>query len=367
MAPVLPEWLLTAYVHDVKAIGAIADKDTIQEHGRTLLAEWSSSDRKYHDISHLMAVLERVDYLSQETHNPEVVRVAAFYHGAVFDPNVLKGHGRALGEDKQASAAHAYYDLLQLGVPEANAGRVRDLIGNLTRHDADPSDVDSLALCDADLGILSAEPQRYADYRKRVRAEFDHVDAGNYLDARIAIVTKLLARPKLFLSPLAGVWEDAARQNLTAELARLKRERANTGGPSADVEVTTVKSAAPSKFQRDETARMPAVTEETILPLAPPSSDDAEVVGLPFDAARAARRADSDLTMTSGIERVPAEPTDIPRKDTGAATSHTPALSAVSAASAASAEEPGVVRRSIIHKPTHVTDESTESLFRPIE
>lgn len=358
MAPVIPEWLLTAYAHDVKAIGATADQDTLLEHGRTLLAEWNSPDRKYHDISHLMAVLERVDYLSQETHSPEVVRVAAFYHGAVFDSNVLKGHGRALGEDKQASAAHAYYDLLRVGVPENNAGRVRDLIGNLTRHDADPGDVDSLALCDADLGILATEPQRYADYRKRVRAEFDHVEPGSYLDARIALITKLLARPKLFLSPLAGAWEDSARQNLTAELARLKHERLRDGGKDTDVEVTTAKTAAPSKFQRDETTRMPAVSTDPVFPPAAPllPADDAEVVGLPFDAARAPRHQQSDLTMTSGIERVPAEPTDIPRKNSAVAPSaHTPA------------EEPGVIRHSIIHKDSHVTDESTGSLFRPIE
>ena len=40
--------------------------------------------RHFHNIRHLTDVLARVDEL-EETHEPDLVRLAAWYHGAIFD------------------------------------------------------------------------------------------------------------------------------------------------------------------------------------------------------------------------------------------------------------------------------------------
>lgn len=392
-----PQWLLSAFIRTVTALGATAPREQVEATGRALMGRWCTDDRHHHDVTHLVAVLERVDSLAQETHNPDVVRIAAWYHGAVFDTRQYRGI-RIAGENKPASAVLARDQLRELGVPEQTAQRVHDLILNLTRHDADHSDVDAMALCDADLGTLAVDPRRYKSYRKHVREEFAHIPARDYVEARIAIVSHLLARRTIFTSPLASAWEEPARQNLTAELVRLKAELAELPPREVDDDAPSAPSApepepvpstgqAPaSRFGREPTGTIPVVSAVThhqpatledsdgrpvpaMVPVTPPSTstpelpdeddDTAEVVGVPFEDRKRASHP-SELEITSAMERVPQSFRDVPRK---AATASTSAPSASSADSAPSAASPGVA-------PSTDRDddkESTGTLFRPVD
>lgn len=394
-----PGWLLPAYIRSMTALGATAGKERLADAGRALLERWSSPDRHFHGVSHLIAVLERVDELAQETHHPDLVRVAAWYHGVEFDSTVHRTYNRAVGEDKPASAAHAHDELRQLGVPDRAAERVRALIQGLTRHDADPSDVDALALCDADLGILAVEPQRYKEYRQKVRQEFSHVSARDYAMARSAVVTQLLARERIFLSPLAEPWEAAARQNLAAELARLAKElrslpdvpKPSQGddSPAAAGSHPEIAAAEPHE-NRPPGPRIPTAdadggeTEVDTADIGDAESEEAdalyaECVGVPFADRPKARPKHDDMGW--GIERAPSSARDIPRRDrtiagqrgptampparqvTGSADPGVTGASAISGASPETASPERASTRPSTESPDD--DASTGSLFRP--
>lgn len=397
-AQTAPQWLLPAFVRSVTAIGGTASREEIEAAGRRLLDRWCSVERHHHGVTHLVAVLQRVDALAQETHDPEVVRVAAWYHGAVFDTTLLTEYMRAAGENKPASAELAMADLLALGVPERVATRVRDIILSLVRHDADPTDVDCMVMCDADLGTLAVEPQKYKEYRTRVREEFAHIDPRRYVEARIAIITRLLARRRIFLSPLAAVWEEPARQNLAAELQKLKAELATyppavTREAAPPPETVTAPRSKPTttRFARDDSRvpgehtqtlpRIPAVAPGQVPSMTPariPVSELAaaadeeespEVIGVPYEqrTATAARR--DQVEVTSGIERVPHGLRDVPRRVStpSAPTPSAPSPSTSSPTAATPAEAPdrrAEERRSSTDSVSD--DESTGTLFRPV-
>ncbi|GEL95861.1 HD domain-containing protein [Cellulomonas composti] len=230
-----PAWLLPAYVRHVVGAGATASVDDIKAAGRRLEERWTSPGREFHNLKHLADVLVRVDELDEETHEPDLVRLAAWYHGAVFDAADRKAYESRGGEDETASAAVAYTDLTELGVPEASARRVHDLVAALVRHSPDPTDPDCAVLCDADLAVLATEPQRYKAYLHDVRAEYAHLPAEDYVRARVRILRKLLARKTLFSSPLGAAWEEPARQNVSAELQRLEKELAKLDEAAAAV------------------------------------------------------------------------------------------------------------------------------------
>ena len=221
-----PQWLLSAFVRSAVGAGATADRDRIREVGESLLERWSTPGREFHNVKHLVNVLARVDELAEETHEPDLVRLAAWYHGAIFDSAELAAYANRGGEDEVASAELASADLVMLGVPEPRAARVHDLVIALVRHTANAADFDCAVLCDADLAMLAAEPQRYKAYLQDVRAEYAHLPIDHYLRARAKILRKLLGRPSLFLSPLGAAWEEPARQNLSAELQRIEKELA---------------------------------------------------------------------------------------------------------------------------------------------
>ena len=220
-----PQWFLSSFVRSARGAGATASDDEIRAVGQGLLDRWDQPGRHFHNLHHLADVLGRVDELSQETHDPDLVRLAAWYHGAIFDAKGRATYANKGGEDESASAALASDELSRLGVPERATRRVAQLVNALVRHVPDSTDFDCAVLCDADLAMLAAEPQRYKEYLKDVRDEYAHIPASDYVRARIAILTKLLDRRSLFSSPLGAAWEEPARQNLDAELQRLRKEQ----------------------------------------------------------------------------------------------------------------------------------------------
>ncbi|MEU4364350.1 hypothetical protein [Promicromonospora sp. NPDC023987] len=224
-----PQWFLKSFVRSALGAGATADTEAIEDVGQALLDRWSDEHRHFHNLRHLAAVLHRVDELAEETHEPDLVRLAAWYHGAVFSSEKKVAEASQGGEQSTASAILAHDELIDLGVPARAADRVAALVNAIVRHAPDPADFDAAVLNDADLAMLAAEPQRYKEYKSAVRAEYAHIPTDVYLQARIRVIERLLARKSLFLSPMGAAWEAPARQNLDMELHRLRKEQSKLG------------------------------------------------------------------------------------------------------------------------------------------
>ncbi len=247
-----PQWLVPAFVRSAKAIGANAPLEQIETVGEGLVASWSSPDRFHHAIKHLVDVLASIDQLAEETHDPDVVRIAGWYHGAEFCSNARASYGHRGGEDPQAGALRAARELPEIGVPQETADRVAALVSQIHRHSASTVDVDAQALSDADLATLACEPQKYAAYRKNIRAEYAHIPVEDYLEARLAILNKLVARSRIFCSPMAAMWEEPARENITAELARLTAELEEYEATAVDPDAAEIGSSAAGTPPRRE-------------------------------------------------------------------------------------------------------------------
>lgn len=250
-----PQWLLSAFSRSAAGAGATAPAERIREVGAELIERWTGPGRTYHNLRHLTDVLARVDELAEETHEPELVRLAAWYHGAIFDAADVAAYANRGGEDEVASARLAREQLNELGVPAPAVERVHTMVIALVRHAADPSDFDCAVLCDADLAMLAAEPQRYKAYLHDVREEYAQIPMPDYLRARVRIVKKLLARPSLFVSPLGAAWEEPARQNLAAELHKLEKVLAQLDAEQGAVGAASAGTPAVVDLTRSEPHR----------------------------------------------------------------------------------------------------------------
>src|SRR5665647_3574214 len=94
-----PQWLIPAWVRTCVGAGATAPHREIEQVGESLLARWSEPSRHYHNARHLADVLAHVDELAEEAHEPGRVRLAAWYHGAVFDAAERASYAHRGGED----------------------------------------------------------------------------------------------------------------------------------------------------------------------------------------------------------------------------------------------------------------------------
>jgi predicted metal-dependent HD superfamily phosphohydrolase len=178
-----------------------------------LLRRWSQPQRQYHNEHHLRAVLDIVDRFADHAGAPDQVRLAAWYHDAVYDPQRT--------DNEQQSAALARHQLRHLGVPADSIREVVRLIEMTADHVTEPGDRDGALLCAADLAILAAPPAAYEAYRAQIRAEYAFLPADGFARGRAGVLSGLLARDQLYQLPPAAAWEPLARANLQAELRDL--------------------------------------------------------------------------------------------------------------------------------------------------
>lgn len=182
--------------------------------GQRLLARWSEPHRRHHDAAHLLEVLQAVDLLDQEADDPDAVRLAGWFHDAVYA-------GRP--DDELRSAALAAEELGPV-LAAPLVAQVGALV--LMTREHDPADADGRVLSDADLCVLAAPPARYRAYARAVRAEHPRVDDAAFTRGRTQVLRALLDRPRLFHTGLGRArWERAARRQVAGELAAL------TAGP----------------------------------------------------------------------------------------------------------------------------------------
>ncbi|MER7728018.1 hypothetical protein [Streptomyces sp. NPDC096323] len=179
-----------------------------------LLARWAEPQRRYHTTVHLAAVLDHVDTLAGHAADPDAVRLAAWFHDAVYRPD--------RSENEERSAVLAERALPEAGVPAATTAEVARLVRLTVSHDPADGDSNGETLCDADLAILAAPPKEYAEYAARVREEYGFVPDEAFREGRAAVLRQLLELPRLFRTPHgAAEWEARARHNLSTELELL--------------------------------------------------------------------------------------------------------------------------------------------------
>mgnify|MGYP001037165520 CR=1 FL=1 len=186
-----------------------------------LLARWQEPQRRYHTLAHLTAVLDHIDVLEEYADDPELVRLAAWFHDAVYLPD--------RSENEERSARLAERALPEAGVPDERTAEVARLVRLTTTHDPAADDRNGQVLCDADLAVLASPPSGYAAYTAAVREEYHFVPGEAFRAGRSAILRQLLDLPRLFRTPYGQEkWEATARYNLAGELEML-----STGAESA--------------------------------------------------------------------------------------------------------------------------------------
>jgi predicted metal-dependent HD superfamily phosphohydrolase len=183
--------------------------------GAALLARWAEPQRHYHTTAHLAALLSIVDEHAALAEDPDAVRLAVWYHDAVYDPRAA--------DNEAASADLAREQLHELGVHADRVAEVARLVLLTAGHRVEPGDRNGALLADADLAILASPPERYDAYARAVRAEYAHVPDELFRAGRSHVLEHLLALPALYrIVPDRADWERAARANLDRELGTLQ-------------------------------------------------------------------------------------------------------------------------------------------------
>lgn len=161
--------------------------------------------RHYHTLSHPLELFRLLRPLEQRFERPDAIFWAVWFHDCVYDPRANDNEEKSAGW-ASVSLGHLETDLLE---------HIASLILSTKTHRA--LEPDGEYLIDADLSILGSSPQRYANYARAIRQEYEFVPQGAYCMGRAAVLGRFLERNTLYQTLEFGKLETQAQENLTLE------------------------------------------------------------------------------------------------------------------------------------------------------
>ncbi len=179
-----------------------------------LCRRYSEPGRAYHNLDHVAAMLNTVSEFEDTLHDDMAVRLAVWFHDAVYDTR--------RSDNEEQSAAYASTALSHAGASPLLLPAVERLILATKTHQAAPDDTDCQLMLDADLAVLGVSAAEYDRYAQAIRQEYAWVSDDDYRTGRRRVLEGFLERGHLYhTASLFQEREQAARTNLRREIERL--------------------------------------------------------------------------------------------------------------------------------------------------
>lgn len=196
----------------MQALGVTANHAAERDH---LIELWSAPERRYHGPGHLEWLLDEIDRQAALFSEPERIRLAAWYHDAVYDTH--------RNDNEAISADLARESLTHLDLDSALVDRVCDLIVATASHRAGGRDRDDNLFLDIDCAILGAEAATYDAYADAIRQEYGWAPGLLYSQGRGRFLEEMTQSDRVFLTDeYEARLGDRARENMRRELNALK-------------------------------------------------------------------------------------------------------------------------------------------------
>ncbi|KAI1187518.1 hypothetical protein F5B17DRAFT_317134 [Nemania serpens] len=175
------------------------------------LKRYTEPHRHYHDLAHIDAMLACYDDASLDD---EAVILAIIFHDWVYDP---------LRSDNELESAKVFGSFAEdAAIATETRQLVRGLIEATITHTLHNEDERTKLFLDFDLEVLSRPSEAYQVYAAQIRQEYSHYDNEAFRRGRTSVLESFLKREKIYFSDAFAKKEQCARENVQAELVRLK-------------------------------------------------------------------------------------------------------------------------------------------------
>ena len=177
---------------------------------------YSESHRYYHNCEHIADCLREFDSARDFAGEPHEVELAIWFHDAIYNPRA------ADNEEQSAELARRF--LTESGIGKEAA--VTQLVLATKHHDGSLHP-DATLMVDIDLSIFGQAAERFWNYERQIRREYEWVLEDIFATKRAEILEKFLSRPRIFSTEIFfSKYEAQARSNLKESVARLRNKSA---------------------------------------------------------------------------------------------------------------------------------------------
>jgi predicted metal-dependent HD superfamily phosphohydrolase len=178
-----------------------------------LLAHYNEPHRAYHVFAHIEHCLKEFDQVRYLARNPDAVEMGLWFHDVIEYPKAK--------DNVDQSANYWMMVANNAGLLVCFVARVVNLI-LATKHSVAPNDPDAQLLVDIDLSILGQPEEKFDEYERQIRKEYEWVPEEAYVDGRRAVLKAFFERPTIYSTEFfRNKYEKSARENLKRSLEKL--------------------------------------------------------------------------------------------------------------------------------------------------
>ena len=179
-----------------------------------LKEKYSEKGRFYHNPSHVKALLNLCESLTNKVQDYNAVRFAIWFHDVVYDTT------RSDNEEESARVASEMLSKLQVNKETIEC--IQQMILATKTHSGRNLLDDAKLFLDMDLAILGTSEEIYKEYSKAIREEYSWASESMYRNGRKKILESFIRREKIYLTDEMEVrYEKKARENIINEINSL--------------------------------------------------------------------------------------------------------------------------------------------------
>jgi predicted metal-dependent HD superfamily phosphohydrolase len=195
-----------------------------------LIRQHNQVGRHYHTSVHLKEMLDYLNLLEEETsavsdqQHKAILRLAVFFHDAVYDPQ---------SNTNEKDSSHLFEQFTRevgrtIILSASAAATVITCILATQRHQVIPGEDTMLQelFLDIDMAVLGKKMQAYRAYAALIRKEYHFVPQAVYCKKRAEILELFLDSKQIYLTTVMHcALEKSARENLRDEIESLQQGR----------------------------------------------------------------------------------------------------------------------------------------------
>ena len=186
-----------------------------------LINAYGDRNRSYHNLKHIDELLGLLERVKDSSDNFNALGLAAWFHDYIYNPQAADNEIR--------SAAYARKAMKELNIDSQTIEVVTQIILSTQHHIPLIDGIDNLIFLDVDLGILGSKPERYQQYARSIRQEYNHLSDRDYCQGRTKVLKQFLAKSRIYYTDyFYQQLESQARNNLQAEIELLNSNQPST-------------------------------------------------------------------------------------------------------------------------------------------
>ena len=192
------------------------NKDDADDLIDRLIEAHREPQRHYHTMRHILdchyAITSYAHHATSRQAADEIY-VALWFHDSIYDVR---------SNDNEARSAEWLAQELAGEVDPDSIERMSNMIIATAGHEGD-YDPDTQLMLDIDLGILGYQPDRFDEYDRQIRKEYEWVPLEDYNFLRAKVLQGFLDRDQIYHTEPFRFKERQARENLTRKIAELTK------------------------------------------------------------------------------------------------------------------------------------------------